>query len=68
VVIIERGPKVGVKVSKVYKTAIATPTSFTPELPQVSLGSFRPKDSRANNTEERSSYYIIILTCKGALK
>jgi hypothetical protein len=59
---------VGVKASKVYKAAMATPTSFAPGPLQVSSGSSGPKDSGADNTEERSGCHIIILTCKGALE
>jgi hypothetical protein len=68
-VIVERGPKAGLKASEVYKAAMATPTSFAPGPPQVRSGSSPPEASRAysNNTEERSGCYIIILACEDAL-
>jgi hypothetical protein len=68
-VIVERGPKVGLQASVVYKAVTTTPTSFAPGPPQVSSASSRPEVSRAcsDNTEERSGCHIIILACEDAL-
>ena len=66
-VIVERGLKVGLKASEVYKAVMTTPTSIAPGPPQAISGSSRPARVYSDNTEERGGCHIIILTYKNTL-